>query len=175
MLPSKPNFTVPEAFVALGANVGPCLDNLAEALRRLDGAAGVAVEDVSSVYRTTPVGLTNQPDFFNAVARLRTELGPEDLLRLCLRIEASLGRERLERWGPRVLDLDVLWHGSGPVDTPELQLPHPRMESRGFVMVPLAELAPALALPGGTAGLLAARLGTEGVRKEGPLVWRLNP
>lgn len=175
MPPSKPNFTVPEAYVALGANVGPCRQNLAEALRRLDETPGVHVRAVSSVYRTAPVGLTNQPEFLNAVARLETDLEPRALLQQCLSVEASLGRERLERWGPRVIDLDVLWHSSGPVSLPDLELPHPRMDVRGFVMIPLAEVAPDLPLAGGSASTIAARLGSQGVTRDGILPWRTQP
>jgi 2-amino-4-hydroxy-6-hydroxymethyldihydropteridine diphosphokinase len=144
------------AFVALGANIGDpvsTLRNALEALTKIEGARRVAA---SSLYRTAPVGLINQPDFINAVARLETTLPAPALLAALFRIEADFGRIRGDRNGPRSLDLDLLLYDDLVVDTPELTLPHPRLHLRAFVLVPLAEIAPDLAIPG--RGTLAAWL-----------------
>lgn len=125
----------------------------------------VKVEAVSSLYETEPVGeVTDQPDFLNAAARIRTAIGPEELLDVCKAIESELGREPVGvRHGPRPVDLDLLLLGDLELETTRLTLPHPELASRRFVLVPLLELDPALALPDGTAlrGVLD-RLGEEG-------------
>lgn len=102
----------------------------------------------SSLYETAPVGRTDQPDFLNAVALLRTSLPPRDLLDALLHVENRMGRVRTLRWGPRVIDLDLLLYGDAQVETPGLTIPHPRLRERAFVLVPLAEIAPDLRLPG---------------------------
>lgn len=130
------------AYVGLGGNLGEPRTAMARALRFLDASAEAEVEAVSSLYRTPPWGRTDQPDFLNAVAQLRTSLSPRGLLELCLAAEASLHRVRDERWGPRTIDLDILSFGGMTVDEPGLQVPHPRMADRAFVIVPLAEIAP---------------------------------
>jgi len=106
---------------------------------------GVRVVAVSSVYETEPVGGPEQPEFLNAVVAVDTPLSPHSLLALAQRLEAAAQRVRAERWGPRTLDVDVLLVGDDEVCTPDLEIPHPRMWERGFVMAPLAELAPELA------------------------------
>lgn len=147
---------------------------MAEALRRLDATPGVRVVAVSSLYETKPVGLTQQPDFLNLVAKLETGLPPYALLNTCLRIETELGRERRERWGPRTVDLDVLWAEGVAQADEKLTIPHPRMHERAFVLVPLAELAPKLKLDGVSVSELVGALGEDGpgVRKKGALFWR---
>lgn len=117
-------------------------------LRGAVRSLGDEVTAVSSVYETEPLGGPRQDPFLNLVVELETELGPRDLLELAHRVEAEAGRRRGERWGPRTLDVDVLWVESGPVDEPDLRVPHPRMWERRFVLAPLAELAPEL-LPEG--------------------------
>lgn len=133
------------AYVALGANLGDRAVSLRAAIEQL-GALGV-VEAVSPFFDTAPVGYTEQPRFLNAVARLRTNLPPRDLLRGLLEIEAALGRVRTIRWGPRVIDLDLLLYDDAIIDTPDLVVPHPRLHERRFVLEPLAALAPDLAHP----------------------------
>ena len=165
-----------EVFLGLGGNLGDREKFLGEALRRLRVTAGVEVVAVSSAWETKAVGVTAQPDFFNAVARVRTTLTAEALLDACLRIEGELGRVRRERWGPREIDLDVLWYEGVMVDGPRLTLPHPRLCERAFVLAPLAELAPALVVDGVSVGrraeeLLRAGEGGE-VRNVGVLRWR---
>ena len=103
---------------------------------------------VSSLYETAPVGITDQPDFLNLAAAARTSLAPQALLDALLHIENQMGRTRTERWGPRVIDLDLLLYGGEQVALPGLTVPHPRLRERAFVVVPLAEIAPEMALPG---------------------------
>lgn len=151
------------AFVGIGANEGDRLGTIEAVLVVLDDTAGIVVEDVSGVYETAPWGGTDddgverrvdeQPPYLNAVARLRTTLSPHELLEELLTTEAAFGRDRTreERWGPRVLDLDLLLHGDEVVDdAPRLVVPHPRMAERAFVLVPLSEVFPGGALPDGT-------------------------
>jgi 2-amino-4-hydroxy-6-hydroxymethyldihydropteridine diphosphokinase len=106
------------------------------------------VTAVSSLYETTPVGVIDQPDFLNAVVQVRTTRTPEELLQTALDMERKWGRVRTQRWGPRVLDIDLLVYGDRQIDTPALTVPHPRLRERAFVVVPLAEIAPDLVLPG---------------------------
>jgi len=130
------------AYVGLGANLGEPKKQLQEALKLLNAADEVEVNRVSTFYRNPPLGPENQPWYVNAVARVRTRLGPEELLRLLQQIETDLGRVRGERWGPRVIDLDLLLYNGEVIFTPELVVPHPQMHRRVFVLVPLAEIAP---------------------------------
>ena len=135
------------SYVALGSNLGDRRAYLESGLAALAAVSGVMVEAVSSVYETAPVGYLDQPLFFNAVTALRTALSPEELLQALRRIENAHCRQRLVHWGPRTLDLDLLLHGSRVLRTSELELPHPRMLERCFVLAPLCELAPELCHP----------------------------
>jgi len=139
------------AYLGLGSNVGDRRGHLRAAVAAL-GDHGVEVEAVSSLYETEPVGeLLDQPDFLNAVARVRTELDPEPLLDLCKAIEVEQGRLfGAPRHGPRPLDVDLLLVGDLELTTERLILPHPEVTSRRFVLEPLLELDPELALPDGT-------------------------
>lgn len=137
------------AFVGLGANIGNPAAQLNEALEALE-QAGVLVA-CSGVYRSAPIGPA-QPEFLNLVAELIVAEGPYELLRSCQALEAAAQRVRLERWGPRTLDVDVLLYGEVEMGEPDLVIPHPRMRERRFVLDPLAELAPELT----TIGELAA-------------------
>lgn len=139
-----------DAFVALGGNVGDRLETIAAALRALDDPPRTAVDAVSLVYESEPWGLTGQPQFANAVARLGTRLTPEQMLGSLLDTEVSLGRVRGERYGPRVIDLDLLLYGGEEIDTPDLVLPHPRLLERDFVVTPLLDVAPEVRLPDAT-------------------------
>lgn len=137
-------------YVGLGSNVGDREAELAAALDALR-TRGVVVEAVSSLYETEPVGeVLDQPDFLNAVARVRTSLGPEDLLRLCKEIEGERGRDiAAPRHSPRPVDLDLLLLGDLQLESERLTLPHREVTARRFVLVPLLELDPGLALPDG--------------------------
>lgn len=136
-------------FVGLGSNMGDKYWNIKRALEMLGEAPGVTVVAVSSFYRTAPVGYTQQDWFLNAVAELKTVLEPEDLLSRMLHIEKFMGRKRTIHWGPRVVDLDLLLYGEREISVPGLEVPHPRMQERAFVIVPLADIAPGLVLSGG--------------------------
>jgi 2-amino-4-hydroxy-6-hydroxymethyldihydropteridine diphosphokinase len=137
------------SWLSLGSNLGERQDNLREALEKLSSSGEIEVLRVSSLYETKPVGYTDQPDFLNLVAEIATTLEPHALLRRCLEVENEMGRMREERWGPRLIDLDVLLYGDLVIDNEELVLPHPLMLERAFVLVPLLELAPELAMPDG--------------------------
>ncbi len=136
------------AYIALGANLGDRRGSLDRALHLLREHPRVAVAKVSSYHETDPVGgPAGQGKYLNAAAELHTDLGPEELLRLLLETEAKLGRVRSERWGPRIIDLDLLLHGDVVRDDDALTLPHPRLHERLFVLDPLAEIAPDLLQP----------------------------
>ena len=139
------------AYVGLGSNLGEREASLREALERLGRLEGIEVVAVSSFRETDPVGVIDQPRFVNAAASLETTLGPRELLDRLLEVERSLGRDRSreERWGPRTIDLDLLLYGDEIVDEPGLEVPHPRLAERAFVLEPLLELDPELRLPDG--------------------------
>jgi 2-amino-4-hydroxy-6-hydroxymethyldihydropteridine diphosphokinase len=136
------------AFLGLGSNLDDRLENLRRAVVLLDRAGGIRAVRSSRVYETAPVG-PPQPDYLNAVIEVETTLAPHDLLRACLAVEHTMGRVRAERWGPRVIDVDVLTYGDERIDDDDLTVPHPRMHERAFVLVPLLELTADPALPGG--------------------------
>ncbi|HEX9377828.1 MAG TPA: 2-amino-4-hydroxy-6-hydroxymethyldihydropteridine diphosphokinase [Actinomycetota bacterium] len=136
------------AFLGLGSNLGDRLGALQSAVDLLAAVPGVRVVRSSRVYETEPVG-PRQPDYLNAVVEVATVLSPRELLDACLEVERRLGRVRRERWGPRTIDVDVLTYGDREVDEPGLEVPHPRMHERGFVLAPLLELAADPMLPGG--------------------------
>ncbi len=154
---------IAHAAIALGGNVGDVASAFAQALAALDAMPGVRVTARSSVWRTPPWGKTDQPDFLNMCALVETRLAPHDLLAACLALEAHAGRVRAERWGPRVLDVDVLTYGDVTLDDGRLTLPHPRMSERAFVLVPLAEIAPQMRLGGECVLELAARADSAGM------------
>jgi dihydroneopterin aldolase/2-amino-4-hydroxy-6-hydroxymethyldihydropteridine diphosphokinase len=133
--------------LSLGANLGDRLDTLREAVRQISDHPQIEQLAVSSVYETTPVGLVDQPDFLNLVLRIRTTLDPFALLSVCQQIESQLGRQRTVRWGPRTIDIDLLTFGSMVSAAPDLTLPHPRMQDRDFVQIPLNELETGRAQP----------------------------
>jgi len=132
--------TVVDAFLSFGSNMGDRLDHLQAALHELAQTPGVEIIKASSIYETDPWGLEDQRPFFNAVVWIRTELLPMELLRTCQSIERKRDRVRQIRWGPRTLDIDILRYGSQTINSLELTVPHPRLEERDFVLVPLAEI-----------------------------------
>ena len=136
------------AYVGLGANLGAREETLRRALELLAAADGVSLLAVSQLRETEPVGVVDQPPFLNGAVALETTHTPRELLDLLLTIEASLGRVREERWGPRTVDLDLLVYGDDVVDAPGLRVPHPHLHERRFALEPLAELAPELDVPG---------------------------
>lgn len=134
------------AYIALGSNLGNKEKNLRRALLLLT-QQGVEVVRVSSFLSTEPYGVTDQPQFLNAVACVRTSLAPLALLDVLLATELAMGRVRLRHWGERNIDLDLLLYEDVVLDTPRLHLPHPDMQNRDFVLLPLAEIAPELKHP----------------------------
>ena len=136
-----------QADLSLGTNLGDRLETLRQAVLHLAGHPEIELLATSSVYETTPVGLLDQPDFLNLVARIKTTLDPFSLLSYCQSLETRFGRERLVRWGPRTLDIDLLTYGHLLTQSSHLTLPHPRMQEREFVQVPLHELDTGLAQP----------------------------
>lgn len=139
------------AYVALGSNLGDRQAKLAEARRRIDATLGLRVLRASRVYETAAVG-PPQPDYLNAVLEVRACRGPRGHLRSLQAIERALGRDRSTevRWGPRPIDLDLLWQAGLRISLPGLELPHPRLHERSFVLAPLCELAPELVIEGRT-------------------------
>lgn len=152
------------AYVALGANLGDPAATVRAAFAALANLPESRVARSSSLYRTAPVGIKEQPEFVNAVAELETALAPEALLDQLLEIEQRFGRIRAERNGPRTLDLDLLLYDHQVVELPRLTLPHPRLHLRAFVLQPLAEIAPALAIPGrGTVAAWLPAVANQGI------------
>jgi 2-amino-4-hydroxy-6-hydroxymethyldihydropteridine diphosphokinase len=157
------------AHLALGSNLGDRLSNLRQAVRRLGEQPGIDVVGASRVYETAPVG-PPQSDYLNAVIEVSTTLSPRALLESALAVEAAMGRVRAERWGPRVVDLDVLSFDRREVHEEGLEVPHPRMHERGFVLIPLLELDADPLLPGGrsVAALRLSDLAAGSVRVIAP-------
>lgn len=155
-----------QAFIALGSNLQDPQAQVEWALQTIANTTNIKLIKASSLYRTVPVGYDNQPDFINAVAEIETDLSPIALLQTLLEIETQHGRERPFPNAPRVLDLDVLLYEGVATNTPELTLPHPRMHNRGFVMLPLAEIAPKINIGNhGYADDLAAKCDNQGISK----------
>ncbi len=154
-------------YLSLGSNIGDRDKNLRTAISKL-GEAKVRVTRVSSFYETEPVDLREQPWFLNCVVQGETEIPAFDLLRALREIESRMGSKKLVPKGPRLIDVDILLYGNEIIDTPELQVPHPRMLQRRFVLVPLAEIAPSLKHPSwkATAGELLANLSDASVARK---------
>ncbi len=129
------------AYLALGSNIGDAMQNLDDAVAALKLVPGVEVDRVSSYYITKPWGVEDQPDFVNACVCVKTNLSPQALLGVCLGIEAGMGRVRMIKNGPRVIDIDVLLYNDIYINTDELILPHPRIKEREFVLIPLLDIS----------------------------------
>jgi 2-amino-4-hydroxy-6-hydroxymethyldihydropteridine diphosphokinase len=152
------------AAVGLGGNLGDPKSAMAQALQAIDRRADCGVLSVSRLFVTPPWGKTDQAEFFNCCALVETALEPEPLLDLCLSIERDMKRVRIERWGPRTIDLDVLTFGDRTMRSERLELPHPRMTERGFVLMPLADLAPEMLVEGRPVREWLTRADTAGIR-----------
>ncbi len=153
-----------KAALSLGGNIGDAAATIADALATLD-AEGVRVVARSSYYRTRPWGKTDQPDFTNVSAVVETTLPPLELLATCLDVERRLGRVRHERWGPRVIDIDLIAYDGVSMSTETLTLPHRHAHERGFVLIPLAEIAPDLLVGDKTVAELAARFAADPIER----------
>ncbi len=136
------------AALGLGGNIGDPAAAMARALRELNARDDCRVLAVSGLYRTPPWGKTDQADFFNCCALVETSLSAPALLQTCLDIEKAMKRVRTERWGPRTIDIDVLTYGNESIVTESIEVPHPRMTERAFVLMPLADIAPDLEVKG---------------------------
>lgn len=137
-----------DAYIALGSNMGDRELNLLRAVAEIGRIPDCKVTGLSSFYETSPVGVTEQPLFYNAVLRVQTALSPHELLERIMRIESDVfGRTRTYRWGPRRIDLDLLLHGGATISDDRLTVPHPRMAERRFVLQPLSDIAPDLVHP----------------------------
>lgn len=156
-------------YLGLGSNIDDRESHLTDACRLLHLHPAIAVETVSSLYRSAPVGVTDQALFVNAVARLQTTLSPRSLLAVTQATERRVGRTPTYHWGPRVVDIDLLLYDDVQVHSPSLTIPHTEMQNRAFVLVPLQELAPDLSLPSGyhIKDLLNALPGYEDVQPIG--------
>jgi 2-amino-4-hydroxy-6-hydroxymethyldihydropteridine diphosphokinase len=153
------------AYIGIGANLGDASANVDDALARLGALAGCSVLAASSKYRTAPIDSSGD-DYVNAVACIDTPLDAPALLAALHAIELAHGRERPYRNAPRTLDLDILLYGDRQIDTPTLQVPHPRMLERAFVLVPLLEIAPGLSVPGrGAASNFLAAVADQGITR----------
>ena len=165
-MPSKPPEPV-EVGLGLGGNVGDPVRSIHEAIAALEARGVVAISAVSSIWRTAPWGGVPQPDYANACAVGTTRLAPLALLDAVKRIERDLGRVDTVRWGPRVIDIDILFHGEASLADERLVLPHRELLRRAFVLTPLAEIAPDRVVAGVRIADAARALGREGVRRWG--------
>lgn len=137
------------AYLGLGANLGDPVNQLQQALALLHHSGGISVRRISSLYETSPVGYLNQPNFYNLVAEIDTVLPPAELLQATQKVEQCLHRVRIERFGPRTMDVDILLYDQRIINKPELTVPHPRLLERAFALIPLYELTGEISLPTG--------------------------
>ncbi len=144
----RPGFSWRPAYVAVGSNLNQPRRQVGDAFERLAALPDTRLELRSRVYLTRPMGPQDQPDFINGAAGLLTRLGARELLDALLAIERAMGRHRQERWGPRIVDLDLVWMHGPVIDEPGLTLPHPGVSERNFVLYPLSDIAPTLMIPG---------------------------
>jgi 2-amino-4-hydroxy-6-hydroxymethyldihydropteridine diphosphokinase len=152
------------AYVAIGSNLNQPRERVLEACERLRTLPSTRLEARSRLYRTRPMGPQDQPDFVNAAAGLLTQIGARELLEALLAIERQMGRIRQERWGPRLIDLDLVWMVGEAISEPGFTLPHPAVSTRNFVLYPLADIAPSLDIPGhGRVMELKLRSGADGI------------
>jgi 2-amino-4-hydroxy-6-hydroxymethyldihydropteridine diphosphokinase len=162
-----------KAYIGLGSNLGDRESSIRQALDQLARTPETTVVRASSLYDTEPMGVADQPNFLNAVAQLETQLSPRQLLWNLMLIERRLGRVRTQRWGPRTIDLDLLLFGDEVLEEEGLQVPHPEMTRRSFVLVPLVEIEPLLAHPVNGESMLSLlqQLGARPLVKHGSRLW----
>lgn len=163
-----------EAALGLGGNLGDPVAAFATALRRLETHQAVSFVRPSSVYWTAPWGKVDQPEFLNMAVLVETGLSARALLDLCLSLEREGGRERRERWGPRTLDIDILTYGGQTIDEPGLQVPHPRIAERAFVLAPLAEVVPGMMIGGRSVANLLEAVIDDTIRRDPAATERLS-
>lgn len=154
------------SYLSLGSNLSNPILQLDNALESIGSNSNISMIDVSSYYKTAPVGGVEQDDFINAVCKIDTLLTPIDLLRVCHEIEQKQRRVREQRWGPRTIDIDILLYGDKIISTEELIVPHIEMSARGFVLIPLSEIDENMEIPGhGLLSDLLVLVGESGVVK----------
>jgi 2-amino-4-hydroxy-6-hydroxymethyldihydropteridine diphosphokinase len=170
-----PDMEWTNAALGLGGNIGDPQASMAQALKLIDENADCGVLAVSKLYRTPPWGKTDQADFYNCCALVKTRLQPLALLDRCLEIERGMKRVRIERWGPRTIDIDVLTYGDVTLQSERIEIPHPRMTERAFVMVPLADIAADMVIKGRAVSQWLSGLSAEGIveANKNPLWWRV--
>lgn len=156
-----------DVLLSIGSNLGDRLANLADAVARLESEPNITVTAKSALYRTVPVGPVAQDDFINGAVRITTNLAPEDVMKICLSIEASMGRDRTRavRWGPRLIDIDIILFDDLVTNSETLILPHPRFRERAFVLIPLVDIAPDWRFEGQSLAALAQRIDQTGVER----------
>ena len=131
-----------EAYISIGSNIGDKEKNLIEAINNLEDIKGIIIDKVSSFIKTEPWGLKEQDEFLNGAIKIKTVLSPRELMEVLLNIEKTMKRERIVKWGPRIIDLDIIFYDDLVTDDEYITIPHPRMEDREFVLKPLLEIAP---------------------------------
>ncbi|MEM8541466.1 MAG: 2-amino-4-hydroxy-6-hydroxymethyldihydropteridine diphosphokinase [Pseudomonadota bacterium] len=153
---TKPNLPFTSSLIGLGGNVGDVVASMQRAINAIEIRRDCRVVAISRIYRTPPWGITEQDWFYNACAEVETSLEAEALLDLLLTIELAQGRVRDQRWGPRTLDLDIIAYGDAIIETERLSIPHPRMDERAFVVLPLMDICPERVISGKTVSDYAA-------------------
>ena len=156
---------MPRAYLGIGGNIGKVKENIEEALKLLQEENTLKLLNISSYYETAPVGYEKQEWFLNIVAEIETKLTPYELLALCNRVEHQLKRERLIRWGPRTIDIDILLYEGFESNEEKLIVPHPSMQERAFVMIPLLEIAPDLNIKGQSLKEISNNINNQEIRK----------
>lgn len=160
-------------YLSLGANIGDRFQYLKKAIQQLQQVQGITIDSISNIYETEPVGFVEQPAFLNMVVGGTTELTPEQLLQAVLEVERKQGRIREVRWGPRTLDIDILTYGEEKIAAGNLEIPHPRMQDRLFVLIPFTEIAAEQPIPVGENQLQTPRQLLENVKdKSGVYKWK---
>lgn len=155
-----------QVYIALGSNLQHPMEQISLAIAVLRRHQAIRLKAVSPRYQSAALGPGEQPDYINAVVQVETELPPLELLAELRRLETAQGRKRRERWGPRTLDLDILLYDQIQLCEPELTIPHPRMHTRNFVLLPLSDLEPGITLPDGTKlATLLAKCSRQGIVK----------
>lgn len=153
------------AYIGIGGNVGDVFENMKSALNLLNEHSSISVNQISNIYKTPPWGIEDQDWFLNACISVETTLTAQELLKSCLEVEVALKRIREIRWGPRTIDLDVLVFGEENIAQENLQVPHPRMHERAFVLMPMADIAPDLFLNGKTISQWLEAIDATGIQK----------
>jgi 2-amino-4-hydroxy-6-hydroxymethyldihydropteridine diphosphokinase len=159
------------AYIALGSNISPRFFYLEQAIEELKAGGEMLITSESAIYETKPVGYTEQDNFLNMVVEVQTSYTAKELLVKCLRIEEKLGRKREIRWGPRIIDLDILVYNQENIKSEQLMIPHPRMHERAFVLIPLCDINPNLMMPTLNKRIIDILAKIPATEKEGVIEW----